>query len=177
VQTKGTREYEFRYFRNPEILWGFTRNTPGIDGNSEWRVGTTHPRLDVEGHRLNLEQTCDLLNSLEKTKAQLEADLTEAQKTLRSLQEDLSSFSTFEQVCNSGMLRNFKIDSESQFAQTILSLLQRVMELQISLLDPKTTERPEVPHETSTGTTDVPAEPNQGLTGPDDAVRPMEGTA
>lgn len=165
-----------KFLRNPHVLWKFTKDSHAPSGTLEWRVGSVGPGTTVEDHRKNLEQTSDLLNSLEVSKTRLEAELSEAQKTLKSLREDLSSFSTFEQICNSGMLRNFKIDSESEFAQTILRLLQRTMELQISLLDPSATPRRETSDENSSGTTGVPLESEDGLTGPDDNLRPVEGT-
>jgi len=75
------------------------------------------------------------LNYLEELVLSLTAELAKVKEKERSLREDLTQFSTFEQICNSGMLRNFKIDSESDFAKVILSLLQQTMELQISHLD------------------------------------------
>lgn len=93
---------------------------------------TTDARAEQESR---LRQTSDLLNVLEVTVTALAAELSQVQELMRSLREDLHNFSTFEQICNSGMLRNFKIDSESEFAQTILSLLQRTMELQIHHLE------------------------------------------
>jgi chromosome segregation ATPase len=91
-------------------------------------------RTTLEEHVEHLEELAETLNDLEASKAQLEADLTDVLETCKSLREDLSNFSTFEQICNSGMLRNFKIDSESPFAQVILRLLQQTMELQLSHL-------------------------------------------
>jgi uncharacterized coiled-coil protein SlyX len=97
-------------------------------------VGSYGSRLSQQDHRNNLNEICDFLNEREATIAQLRAEMLEVTKELGSLRQDLTSFSTFEQICNSGMLRNFKIDSESEFAKTILNLLQRTMELQISHL-------------------------------------------
>jgi len=94
-----------------------------------------------------LSKVPTLLNELEESKAQLEAELQRTCEIAESLRKDLVHFSTFEQICNSGMLRNFKIDSESDFAQTILKLLQQTMELQIQLLSaqaqPPETEKPD----------------------------------
>jgi len=118
----------------PINLWKFQRNNPEREGNDRWWVGNCGSRTSQEEHRNNLNETCDLLNNLEATIAQQRAEMLEVTEQLKSLRQDLTSFSTFEQICNSGMLRNFKIDSESDFARTILSLLQRTMELQISHL-------------------------------------------
>jgi hypothetical protein len=81
-----------------------------------------------------MEHSLDYLVQLEESRAKLEAELQEVKNQVKSLQQDLISFSTFEQICNSGMLRNFKIDPESEFAQTILELLKQTMELQIGHL-------------------------------------------
>jgi Asp-tRNA(Asn)/Glu-tRNA(Gln) amidotransferase C subunit len=81
-----------------------------------------------------LPEVADYLNELEDTLASQATELSNVKEQLRSLREDLSQFSTFEQICNSGMLRNFKIDSESEFAKVILKLLQQTMELQINHL-------------------------------------------
>jgi len=141
----------------PIQLWTFQRNDPDRDGNEHWRVGSPGSWISQQGHRDNLNKTCDLLNDQEATIARLRAEMSEVTKELGSLREDLKSFSTFEQICNSGMLRNFKIDSESPFAQTILNLLQRTMELQISHLDsaqpPRTKEQS---NENDTGKNGIP---------------------
>jgi hypothetical protein len=81
-----------------------------------------------------LPEVAHYLNELEETTASQATELSNVKEQLRSLREDLSQFSTFEQICNSGMLRNFKIDADSEFAQTILKLLQSTMELQINHL-------------------------------------------
>lgn len=82
----------------------------------------------------DLQEVRDRLNYLEAKVADLEPRIAKEVEHRRSLQEDLLKFSTFEQICNSGMLRNFKIDSDSDFAQVILELLQQTMELQIGHL-------------------------------------------
>jgi len=104
---------------------------------SRWRSGThlQFTQSDRDWFNDRLERLTDQLNTYEETIALLEAELTSVHETARSLREDLVNFSTFEQICNSGMLRNFKIDSESEFAQTILNLLQQTMELQINHLN------------------------------------------
>jgi len=117
-------EHKGYYYQTAEDPGNRFRMRPGL---SLWD--------DRNFRKVEMGEVEDLLNDRERTIAQLEADLTEVTKTCKSLREDLSNFSTFEQICNSGMLRNFKIDSESDFAQTILQLLQRTMELQISHLE------------------------------------------
>ena len=87
--------------------------------------------LAPEMVRKELGEISDYVNELEARNTAIEVELTEVKEQMRSLRQDLHSFSTFEQICNSGMLRNFKIDAESEFAQTILGLLQKTMELQI----------------------------------------------
>jgi chromosome segregation ATPase len=122
----------------PIRLWSLTRSSaPDPESKTHWKLGQMPLRSSTEDYRHHMEQTRSALNDLEATKARLEVELSEVTKTVRSLQEDLNNFSTFEQICNSGMLRNFKIDSESEFAQVILKLLQRTMELQISHLQQK----------------------------------------
>jgi len=82
----------------------------------------------------NLNEVAKRLTYLEESKANLERQVQEDKEELASLREEVKLFSTFEQICNSGMLRNFKIDPDSGFAQVILGLLQRTMELQIDHL-------------------------------------------
>lgn len=97
------------------------------------------PRVyDASAVERELPEVAHYLNELEELTASQAAELSNVKEQLRSLREDLSQFSTFEQICNSGMLRNFKIDSESEFAQTILKLLQSTMELQIHHLKAET---------------------------------------
>lgn len=114
-----------------------------------YRVGRFPLRVSTQEYDEHMEELVSLLNGLETAKAQLEAELTEVQETCKSLREDLSNFSTFEQICNSGMLRNFKIDSESPFAQVILRLLQQTMELQLSHLRRDHESDPEPPVRTT----------------------------
>jgi len=133
-QKETQRELYYKYEQNPDVPWTFTKNGHSEDGTKIWHVRAQFPKPEIAQHRHHLEQIADLLNEQEATIARLSQELSEVLKDCKSLREDLSSFSTFEQICNSGMLRNFKIDSESPFAQTILSLLQRTMELQISHL-------------------------------------------
>lgn len=119
----------------PIRLWSLNRNSsPDLAPGDFWKMNQMPLRTSLDDYRHHMEQTRNSLNDLEASKARLEAELTEVTKTVRSLREDLNNFSTFEQICNSGMLRNFKIDSESEFAQVILKLLQRTMELQITHL-------------------------------------------
>jgi len=84
--------------------------------------------------RKGLDEVVNLLNELEDSKRILEAELSKEKKLRKSLQEDLRQFSTFEQICNSGILRNFKIDAEGTTGQTILRMMLRTMELQLSHL-------------------------------------------
>jgi len=102
-----------------------------------WHSGThlQFTQSDRKWFQDRMDRITDQLNTYEATIARLETELTSVHETARSLREDLVNFSTFEQICNSGMLRNFKIDSESEFAQTILNLLQQTMELQINHLN------------------------------------------
>jgi len=109
-------------FRGDGMSWVARMQHPAIKG-SDWETFRT---------------TAAYLNELEAAKRNLEAALQEERKLRASLQEDVRQFNTFEQICNSGMLRNFKIDPEGDFGQTILSLLQRTMELQISHLGKQT---------------------------------------
>ena len=109
---------------------------PGIRVNSRgWfltKAGNlSNLGIEDKGLQKELNEISDHVNDLEESEAKLEAELQEVKEQMRSLRQDLHSFSTFEQICNSGMLRNFKIDTESEFAQTILGLLQKTMELQI----------------------------------------------
>ena len=103
-----------------------------------WKAHREFSRTAKEQAGENARSVANSLNDLEEEVARLRSRLVEEQKLRMSLQEDVRQFSTFEQICNSGMLRNFKIDSESDFAQTILSLLERTMELQIGHLQPTT---------------------------------------
>ena len=105
---------------------------PESEGNPVWVVAWRS--WTDERVRESLTETAQHLTNLEAHAATLEEQLAEERKLRKSLQEDLRQFSTFEQICNSGMLRNFKIDSESDFAQTILGYLQQTMELQINHL-------------------------------------------
>jgi len=105
---------------------------PSSEASPEWVVAW-RPWTDARV-RESLTETAQHLTSLEEHAANLERQLSEERILRKSLQEDLRQFSTFEQICNSGMLRNFKIDSESDFAQTILGYLQQTMELQINHL-------------------------------------------
>lgn len=107
---------------------------PEAPGDSPWRVKRLPLRSSIEEWDKSLERVAHQLNELEAQKHDLIAELLKVRETERSLREDLTNFSTFEQICNSGMLRNFKIDAESPFAQVILSLLQQTMELQLSHL-------------------------------------------
>jgi hypothetical protein len=123
------RQIGMKDFR-PQTVWS---SVPAEDGSRRWSVGwySFESQSDYEGH---LNKAVSRLNELEETTVSLSAKLAEEQALRKSLQEDLQQFSVFEQICNSGMLRNFKIDSESDFAQVILKLLQQTMELQVSHL-------------------------------------------
>jgi hypothetical protein len=175
--TQITKENRARLEKNSVYPWSFTKNGTNEAGEKIWRVGVQHPIADVAEHRHHLEQMAILLNELEASKANLEAKLTEVLKVNESLRQDLSNFSTFEQICNSGMLRNFKIDSESPFAQTILSLLQRTMELQISHLSDSlpATEGPS--SEDPADTTGVQPETDSVTDGTNVTVPRLEETA
>lgn len=127
----------------PEFIW----KPPTESGRPRWKRSTGR-NVSWQEYRDHLDEICDTLNFLEEDKARLVTELQESRESLSSLRQELQHFSTFEQICNSGMLRNFKIDSESDFAQTILKLLQQTMELQISLLTPGISQpRKEVPNE------------------------------
>lgn len=160
----------------PIRLWTFQRNNPERQGNNRWWVGNLRSEVSQEDHRKNLEEICALLNDLEETTANQRAKLQEVEEKLKSLSEDLKSFSTFEQICNSGMLRNFKIDSESDFARTILNLLQQTMELQISHLNsgrlPHQTRRFDETAQSADGVSDSR---DQGSENPDGLLPSMEG--
>jgi hypothetical protein len=107
-----------------------------------WVAKMQHPAF-ADSNWEKFRTVAAYLNELEATKHRLEAELQEEKKLRISLQEDVRQFNTFEQICNSGMLRNFKIDPEGDFGLTILSLLQRTMELQIQHLG-KTVDRKKV---------------------------------
>lgn len=94
---------------------------------------TTSKRTE-ESVQEQLRAVAKHLNELEIRAHNQAVELQEGREKLASLLEEVKLFSTFEQICNSGMLRNFKIDPESDFAQVILGLLQRTMELQIDTL-------------------------------------------
>jgi hypothetical protein len=97
--------------------------------------------LSEEDRQRNLREVASLLN-LQNAKIESQAEeLSEAKKLIKSLSEDLTQFSAFEQICNSGLLRNLKVDGESDFAQTLLGLLQSTLELQVSHLKAK--QRPD----------------------------------
>jgi hypothetical protein len=97
-------------------------------------VGRLPLKVSLQEYEDHMDEVVNMLNDFDEARADLEQKLHDVQEDNRSLREDLKIFSTFEQICNSGMLRNFKIDSSSDFAQVILRLLQRTMELQISHL-------------------------------------------
>lgn len=100
-----------------------------------YKVSFTESYQDPRGRtQKNLNEIAKRLSKLEESKANLERQVQEDKEELASLREEVKLFSTFEQICNSGMLRNFKIDPEGDFAQVILGLLQRTMELQINHL-------------------------------------------
>jgi hypothetical protein len=100
-----------------------------------YRVSETWSSRDSKKKsRENLVEIALKVTTLEQRNASLEEQLREDRAELTSLREEVKLFSTFEQVCNSGMLRNFKIDPEGDFAKVILGLLQRTMELQITHL-------------------------------------------
>jgi len=129
--------------RTINLLTVVRMEDPSDPTDSPWRVqrvGSSISAKEWEGQLIALAET---LNNLEEQKHALITDLLKVKETQRSLQEDLRNFSTFEQICNSGMLRNFKIDSESPFAQVILSLLQQTMELQISHLQSRRQDGPD----------------------------------
>lgn len=175
-QKENQREQWFRYESNPEHLWFFSQSKTE-SGPVLWRVGPQHPQPEVAEQRIHLEQMADYVTELEATRARLEAELLEEKKVCKSLREDLSNFSTFEQICNSGMLRNFKIDSESPFAQVILRLLQRTMELQISHLEAPDPETELDQDEKHTGVTGIQPTSDHRSAEPNGTVRPLEGTA
>ena len=116
--------------------WMITKSPSSAAGG--WRAHREASKAASQQAGENARDIAAKLNSLEEEVARLESRLVEEQKLRMSLQEDVRQFSTFEQICNSGMLRNFKIDQESDFAQTILSLLKQTMELQIEHLQPTT---------------------------------------
>lgn len=111
-----------------------------------WKVGRSESNHRPQEQTLeNLNEIAQRITKLEASKANLESQLQEDRAELTSLREEVKLFSTFEQICNSGMLRNFKIDPEGDFAQVILGLLQRTMELQINhLTGPSRTGRPKL---------------------------------
>jgi chromosome segregation ATPase len=170
------RELYYKYSANPELHWSFKRLSSEDGQSGLWEVRGGFPQPTVEEHRIHLEQIAAHLNDLEAELAQRNADLQEACETIKSLRQDLNNFSTFEQICNSGMLRNFKIDSESPFAQTILSLLQRTMELQISHLHAEQiTTNSRDTDETSAENPGIRTEHSTELLGTNETVRPVEG--
>jgi hypothetical protein len=142
----------------------------------EWRtVSYSGNRRTLEDFQGSQELAAKTLNDQEATIAHLRAELLASEQQRRSLLEDLSQYSTFEQICNSGMLRNLKIDSESPFAQTILSLLQKTMELQISHLSDHPVEPlKEAPGEVSPDP--IPPSRQPVPAGTDDTVPTVEGT-
>lgn len=144
---------------------------------SYWRTTSYNGnRRTLEDFQGSQELAAKTLNDQEATIAHLRGELLESEKLRKSLSEDLSQYSTFEQICNSGMLRNLKIDSESPFAQTILSLLQRTMELQIAHLSPAgTTDSSEAPDEVPAG--EIPNRPALDSQRADDTVPSVEGPA
>lgn len=100
-----------------------------------WRPGTASSR-DLETISLAdvKDQISLLLNDLEDRIRTLEASLTKEEEHRKSLQQDLRQFSTFEQICNSGLLRNFKLEAEGEIGQAILGMMLRTMELQLGHL-------------------------------------------
>jgi len=118
-----------------------TEMEPGIgwvlrQGPDGWLVGWSESTNAPQEKyiRNQLQEAANRMNYLENSKDKLERQVQEDKEELASLREEVKLFSTFEQICNSGMLRNFKIDPEGDFAQVILGLLQRTMELQINHL-------------------------------------------
>jgi len=120
----------------PDWTWLISKAPTSVVGG--WKANREYSTAAKQQAGENARVIAAKLNSLEEEVARLESRLVEEQKLRMSLQEDVRQFSTFEQICNSGMLRNFKIDQESDFAQTILNLLKRTMELQIGHLQPTT---------------------------------------
>jgi hypothetical protein len=103
--------------------------------NGAYKVGSTWSSFGARDKTWNnLEEVANKVLYLETKVATQETQMREDRAELASLREEVKLFSTFEQICNSGMLRNFKIDPEGDFAQVILGLLQRTMELQINHL-------------------------------------------
>jgi hypothetical protein len=176
VTTETYGSYDLPGKMSPVLLWKFLRSDLQKDGNNQWRVGNYGTNISQQEHRNNLNLICDLLNEHEATIAQQRAEMLKVEEQLKSLQEDLKSFSTFEQICNSGMLRNFKIDSESDFAQTILSLLQRTMELQISHLHQKSLPPTKEQNDETPDPDGVHPTGDQQPKGTDGHVPPMEGS-
>ena len=110
--------------------------TQRITGEGKrWVARVEDPGLEETSWRL-FQAFVAYVNELEEAKHNLETELLKERELRISLQEDVRQFNTFEQICNSGMLRNFKIDSEGDFGRTILGLLQKTMELQIDHLMP-----------------------------------------
>jgi len=134
------KDYRTERIGNTQPLGRAIKSTPEEvkNGATVWRLSFHRTGVTFREHEDDLQRILDVLNTLEEARAYLKAELQEVEETCKSLREDLSNFSTFEQICNSGMLRNFKIDSESEFAKVILSLLQRTMELQIDHLQAET---------------------------------------
>jgi len=86
-------------------------------------------RLQGQLKKMNKE-----IQSLKNQLQSKDRKLLEKVELVASLREEATQVSLFEQICNSGMLRNFKIDSESPFAQRILQFLETTMELQVRTL-------------------------------------------
>jgi len=99
-----------------------------------YKVGPPGSWPAESDQKRNLEEVASTLNLQAARIESLGEELSEAKKLIKSLSEDLTQFSAFEQICNSGLLRNLKVDGESDFAQTLLGLLQSTLELQVSHL-------------------------------------------